>query len=120
MTTQPLPDPLAARPISLRDERAAARLLRLWVQIARRTVSAASHCSEDEFPLWDQQLAVEERVLELFPESAAQLSELIAWELSLMHDGDASTPVESCLLCKRARLQLPPGLPFPARSAGSR
>lgn len=115
--TQPLRAPsLAASPTppSRREE---SRLLRLWIQLTYRAASAAAHSSQEETLLRTSQLQVEEALLERFPRCRPLMDELIVWESGLLHDGDG-VPVSACLLCRRASLDLPAGLPLPAATAG--
>lgn len=101
-------------PPSRREE---SRLLRLWIQLTYRAASAAAHGSREETALRTSQLQVEETLLERFPSCRPLLDELIVWESRLLHDG-SGVPVSACLLCRRASLELPDGVPLPAPMSG--
>ena len=116
--TQPRPVfTRAASPAPIYDEEAA-RLLSLWVELTWRTVSAAAHYCSDEESLRDQQIKVEEAIGARLRDSESLLAELWVWEASLLHQ--AETPPEICLMCRKARLGLPPDLPLPASVGGAR
>lgn len=116
--SQPLPILVAASsvPPSRREE---ARLLRLWIRLAHRAASAAAHGSREEQTLRTSQLQVEEALLNRFPDCRPLLDELIVWESTLIHVAEG-TPAGSCLLCRRAHLGLPAGLPLPVAMGGGR
>lgn len=94
------------------------RLLRLWGELAQRAACAAAHDTGDEPTLLRQQLQVEEAIAARYagPDTMDRLAILDA---SLVHGPD-QTPPERCLICRRARLELPLELPFPALRGGTR
>jgi hypothetical protein len=115
-TTQPRPAlAQAASPAPPRD-RETSRLLRLWVDLTQRAASAAAHRSGDEESLRNLQLQVEDAITDRLPDSEALMAELWVWESTLIHV--AETPPETCLNCRRARLDLP-DLPLPAAPGGA-
>ncbi len=114
---QPLPDVAAHR--TRRSPQEAARLLRLWGALATRAAAAAAHGLEDEEPLRQLQRQVEEALVRRFPGRRRQLAELTVWEASLLHTGER-VAAEQCLICRRARLELPLDLPLPPAANGGR
>ena len=108
---QPLPTyPSAAtgRPPRIPE---ATRLLGLWAELARLAASAAAHGHGDEPALRRLQVQVEEAITDRFPDQEARMDELLVWESGLFHV--AETPPETCLICRKARLELPLDLPLP-------
>lgn len=95
-----------------------ARLLSLWVELAWRVASSAAHSSADEASLWNQQRAVEDAITARVADSDALMAEMWAWESTLIHENQAAPT--TCLLCRKARAQLVPGLPLPPSSGGRR
>ena len=104
----------SSTPPSRREE---SRLLRLWIQLTYRAASAAAHGSEEEASLRASQMHVEEALLERFPTCEPLLTELVIWESTLLHDG-SGVPISACLLCRRAALELPAGVPLPVPTKG--
>ncbi|KQX64500.1 hypothetical protein [Angustibacter sp. Root456] len=94
------------------------RLLRLWGELARHAACAAAHGTGDETSLLRQQLQLEETLAARY-NGAGLLDELAVLDASLIHGPD-QTPPEQCLICRRARLELPLALPFPAVRGGAR
>ena len=118
MLNQPLPVPArAANPTPPRDPEAS-RLLRLWVDLTRRAASAAAHRSGDEESLRRLQLQVEDAITDRLPDHDVLMAELWVWESTLIHE--AQTPPEACLICRKARLELPADLPLPAALGDAR
>ena len=115
--TQPLTVTMLPADAPLHPE--ANRLLTLWVDIARRAAATAAHNASEAQELRHLQNQVEEAVLDRFPQLQQLLDELMIWETTLEHD-DQAVPPEACLLCRRARLKLPLGLPFPTVLGGAR
>ena len=118
LMSQPLPAPQAASPTPPTDGEAA-RLLALWASLACRAAAAAAHGSEDEMSLLHSQLQVEEALTDRGLLNPEKLAELTAWEATLIHEDPHSTP-RSCLICRKALLQLPLDLPLPAPVGGRR
>lgn len=116
---QPLGANLVAASPTPPSRREESRLLRLWIQLTYRAASAAAHGSREEASLRTSQLQVEETLLERFPSCKPLITELVIWESGLLHDG-SGVPVSACLLCRRATLDLPAGLPFPVSTRGGR
>lgn len=114
---QPLRAKLVAASSTPPSRREESRLLRLWIQLTYRAASAAAHGSEEEASLRASQLQVEEALLERFPTCEPLVRELWVWESALLHDG-SGVPVSACLLCRRASLELPAGVPLPASLPG--
>jgi hypothetical protein len=94
------------------------RLLRLWAELARHAACAAAHGTGDEVSLLRQQMHVEETLAARY-DSPALLDQLAILDASLIHGPDQTSP-EQCLICRRARLELPLALPFPAVRGGAR
>jgi hypothetical protein len=116
--TQPLPALPAASPAPPRDKEFN-RLLRIWADLAARAVAAAAHGSEDEQSLRRLQEQIEDALLDRELLDQTQLDSLLAWESTLLHTEPQALP-EDCLICRKGRLGLPPGLPLPATRGGGR
>lgn len=95
-----------------------ARLLRIWVDLTWRATSAVAHHNGDADVLREQQQWVEDAISDRLPQQDNLLGALWAWEVGLAHE--ASTPVATCLICRKASLGLPPDLPLPAGLGGAR
>jgi hypothetical protein len=118
LMSQPLPVSPAASTTPPRQGETA-RLLRLWVSLAWRAAAAAAHGSGDETSLLCSQLHVEQALTDRGLVTADALTELLIWESRLIHHGRGTTS-RLCLICRKARLQLPLDLPLPAQREGRR
>lgn len=96
----------------------AARLLRLWCDLARRAAVALAHGHANGAALLRMQLSVEEVLRARFPQDARWLDEWAGWEASLLHVADG--PASRCLTCRRLELELPEDLPFPSATGAAR
>lgn len=69
-TTQPQSVPArTASTVPTPDDREAARLLRLWVELTQRVASSAAHRRDDEGSLRNMQLQVEDSIADRLPDS---------------------------------------------------
>ena len=114
-TSQPLPVPARAASPTRAPSSEAARLLRIWIDLAKRLASANAHRTRAVGPLRDLQLQVETSISDRHPECAELMVELIVWESTLIHVAARETPPENCLTCRKLRAQIPLQLPLPTR-----
>lgn len=116
--TQPLPAPV---PASLTPPHTpeAIRLLREWVDLATRAAAACAHGTEDEDALRDMQVDVEAELLDRCIIDRSQLDAMTWWESTLVHVVP-QVAANACMICRKARLGLPPDLPLPPRVGGRR
>lgn len=115
---QPLTASTLKASTSRAPQREGERLLRLWAELARHAACAAAHGTGDEASLLRQQLQVEQALAARY-ERPGLLDQLAILDAALIHGPD-QTPPERCLICRRARLELPLALPFPAARGGAR
>lgn len=115
-TNQPLPHPAAT--ITTPRDRETNRLITLWSELTLRTVAAEAHHSPEEDSLRHLQGQVEEAITDHLIDCDSVLNELYAWEAGLTHESEA--PPDNCLLCRKARLELPADLPIPVLQGASR
>ena len=113
-THQPLPAPVVAASTTPAQPAGPARLLRLWAQLACRVVAAEAHDQLDQEALRMSLRQVEDALAAQFPGHPGLLDELVVLESRYFHLDGTSSP-QGCLLCRRARLELPLSLPLPGK-----